>query len=76
MNGKDNDANTEVNVDDQLLTCTGLTGNEWCTILDAWHGRKDSLAAIAHVLTSRCGVRRLWAQAIAVYYRRKHLNSP
>jgi hypothetical protein len=75
MNGKAIDDDTETNVEEQLLTCTGLSGNEWCALIDLWQGRRDSLAAIAHVLTSRCGVRRLWAQAIAVYYRRKHNSS-
>jgi hypothetical protein len=60
--------------DEQIQQCTGKTWGEWVTLIDRWTGKKNSIAAIAHHLSDHHYVRRLWAQAIAVYYWRKHLE--
>jgi hypothetical protein len=55
--------------DENISDCTGKSWSEWCTLLDGWRGDKNRFATIADYLTDQHQVRRLWAQAIAVYYR-------
>jgi hypothetical protein len=60
--------------DEYIQQHTGKTWGEWVTLIDSWTGEKRSIAAIAHHLSDHHHVRRLWAQAIAVYYRQKQLE--
>jgi len=62
--------------DEHIADCTGKNCAEWSAIIDRWRGNKNSFATIAHYLTEQHNVRRLWAQAIAVYYRRKRISNP
>jgi hypothetical protein len=55
--------------DENICDCTGKPWSEWCAIIDMWQGDKKRLAPIAQYLTDHYRIRRLWAQAIAVYYR-------
>ena len=55
--------------DESIDYCTGKPWSEWCAIIDMWEGDKQRLAPIAQYLTDHYRIRRLWAQAIAVYYR-------
>ena len=59
----------ECMADENIADCTGKSWIEWCAILDGWRGDKNRFATIAQYLTDQYQVRRLWAQAIAVYYR-------
>jgi Domain of unknown function (DUF4287) len=59
----------EVSANENIADCTGKSWGEWCAILDGWRGDKNRFATIAQYLTDQHQVRRLWAQAIAVYYR-------
>ena len=61
--------------DADIARCTGKKWAEWCALLDTWRGNKNSFATIAQYLTEQHAVRRLWAQAIAVYYRRMMRNN-
>jgi hypothetical protein len=63
--------NHEFAADENISGCTGKSWCEWCGILDGWSGDKSRFAPIADYLTEQHQVRRLWAQAIAVYYRSK-----
>jgi hypothetical protein len=73
MQGKSSDRQ-DLFSDEAICGCTGKKWEEWCAILDAWRGNKNSFAAIAQYLTDQYYVRRLWAQAIAFYYRRKQIS--
>lgn len=64
----------ELTVDENIADCTGKSWSEWCAILDGWRGDKNRFATIAQYLTDQYQVRRLWAQAIAVYYRSQAAN--
>jgi len=59
----------EFTADENIADCTGKSWYEWCAILDGWRGDKSRFVPIADYLTEQYQVRRLWAQAIAVYYR-------
>jgi hypothetical protein len=57
--------------DDEVRTMTGRTWQEWGHLIDSWDGKTQGYAAIAHYLIEHQGVRRLWAQMIAVYYKQE-----
>jgi hypothetical protein len=60
--------------DENICYCTGKPWSEWCAIIDLWRGDKNHYAPIAHYLTEQYRIRRLWAQAIAVYYRSRQVS--
>jgi hypothetical protein len=61
-------ANHSAISDEQIRGNTGKGWTEWLSVLDNWNGEKKSFVAIADHLVKHYNVRRLWAQAIAVYY--------
>jgi hypothetical protein len=65
-----NPLNFRASTDDDLRPLTGKSWQEWCDLLDAWEADTKNLSTIALHLTKHCGLRRLYAQMIAVYYKR------
>jgi hypothetical protein len=63
-----NDTGQPLHPDEQIHVCTGKQWAEWRAIIDSWDGEKQKRAAIASYLMEQHQVRRVWAQAIAVYY--------
>ena len=54
--------------DERIRTVTGKDWTEWVAIIDAWPASRKSFVTIANYLMRHYGLRRLWAQTIAVYY--------
>ena len=63
-------------INEDLQPLTGKTWKEWCEVLDAWGGETKNFATIATYLMMRYQLRRLYAQMIAVYYKRDWCSSP
>jgi hypothetical protein len=63
--------NYRASTDEDLQPLTGRSWKEWCDLLDAWEGETKTLSTIAMHLTRYYGMRRLYAQMIAVYYKRE-----
>lgn len=59
--------------DEDALPLTGKCWKDWCDLLDAWGGETQNLSTIAMYLIKSYGLRRLYAQMIAVYYKREWL---
>ncbi len=57
--------------DEDLRPLTDKSWKEWCELLDAWDGETKNLSTIATHLVMYYGLRRLYAQMIAVYYKRE-----
>ena len=66
--------NYRASTDEDLQPLTGKSWKEWCDLLDAWEGETKNLSTIAMHLTRYYGMRRLYAQMIAVYYKRERCS--
>jgi hypothetical protein len=62
--------NLRASSDEDLKPLTGKSWKEWCVLLDACGGASQNLSTITTHLMKRYGLRRLYAQMIAVYYKR------
>jgi hypothetical protein len=58
-------------ITEDLQPLTGKSWKEWCDLLDAWDGETKNFATIATYLIRHYRLRRLYAQMIAVYYKRE-----
>ena len=63
--------NFRASTHEDLQPLTGRSWEEWCDLLDVWEGETKNLSTIVMYLTQHYGQRRLYAQMIAVYYKRE-----
>jgi hypothetical protein len=56
--------------DESVRAGTGRGWDEWCDVIDAWHGRGDGHTAIASWLQNEHGVDSWWSQSVTVGYER------
>ncbi len=70
-----NPLNFRASTDEDLQPLTDKSWKEWCELLDAWDGETKNFSTIATHLMKYYGLRRLYAQMIAVYYKREWPSS-
>jgi len=71
-----NPLNFRASTEEDLQPLTGKSWKEWCELLDVWDEETKNFCTIATHLMKDCGLRRLYAQMIAVYYKREWRSAP
>lgn len=67
----DRDWISEPSMSDKAVgEATGMSWNEWCDVLDAWHGDVKNHSAIVAYVQETFGIDGWWAQTVAVGYER------
>ena len=57
--------------DKQVRAETGKSWNEWLSVIEQWSRCEQSLGVIVPYLMKEHQLSLIWAQVIAVYYKRK-----
>ncbi len=57
-------------ISEDLQPQTGKSWKEWCELLDMWDGETKNFTTVATYLMLHYQLRQLYAQMIAVYYKR------